>query len=198
MRSSLDPRAARTRQAIIDAVHVLVGEEQAAITVGAIVEQAQVSRSSFYTQFAGIDELALSVLNDALDDMGAVDTGGGDPHRRVGPGDPARQRILQFLQHLEENRALYTSVLSLPFSYLTYTRFIDTLAGHIAESIEAAGTGKDPVNVRFTSTFVAGGVLATVRLWLQSEPLATADDVVEELLALLPSDLSEDERRAVP
>ncbi len=185
LRSSADPRPGRTRQAILGAVHVLAGEEREAITVGDIVAQAQISRSAFYTQFAGIDELALSVLSEALDEMMVLDglrTDASESSR----SDVARMGLSAFVQHVEENRALYASVLSLPFTYLTYTRFIEALAARVAEAIEAAGLIDDQPRIRSTSTYVAGGLLAVLHLWLRGELPGTAETLVDELMALHP------------
>ena len=55
MRATSDPRAARTRQAIVNAVHELAHESPASPSVSDIVRRAGVSRSSFYTQFASMD-----------------------------------------------------------------------------------------------------------------------------------------------
>lgn len=182
---SPDPRPGRTRRAILDAVHSLAAEAVEEITVGDIVARAGISRSAFYVHFSGVDELALSVLSQALDEMSAIDRLLADPSEAT-RSDVARTGLSDFIQHVVDNRALYASVLSLPFTYLTYTRFVEALAVHVAKSIQAAGSASDETSVRATSTYFAGGLLAVLRLWLNGELPGTAEDLVEELIALQP------------
>lgn len=187
MRVSPDPRAARTRQSILNAVHVLAGEVKESITVGDIVAQAGISRSAFYTQFASLDELAQSVLSEALDQIGAEDVAddvsGPSPQRTAG-GDAARRGMTALVRHIDGHRALYASVLRLPFSYLAYAQLVDALAVHIAASIDPDGLTTSPRSVWATSAYVAGGTLAVLRLWLQGDLAGTAEEIVEDLLAL--------------
>lgn len=182
---SVDPRPGRTRQAILDAVHVLAGRAVDEITVGDIVTQAKISRSAFYTQFAGIDELALSVLTETLDDL-RVRLSQRVASPETDREDVTRSVLIAFVHHVEDNRALYTSVLSLPFTHLTHARFVDALAVHVADLIEAEGLIRDATRIRATSAYVAGGMLAVLHLWLSGEISGTAERVVEELIALRP------------
>jgi AcrR family transcriptional regulator len=166
-------------------VHVLAGRAVEEITVGDIVTQAQISRSAFYTQFAGIDELALSVLTETLDDL-SVRLSQRVASPETDREDVMRSVLIAFVHHVEDNRALYTSVLSLPFTHLTHARFVDALAVHVADLIEAEGLIRDATRIRATSAYVAGGMLAVLHLWLSGEISGTAERVVEELIALRP------------
>jgi len=188
MRVSPDPRAARTRQSILAAVHVLAAQGKESITVGDIVAQARISRSSFYTQFASLDELALSVLSEALDEIGTGEARGTFP-RRPAEGDTARWGMTAFVQHIDGHRALYASVFRLPFSQLAYAQFVDALAGHIAWSIDSTGVVTNRRSVMATSAYMAGGLLAVLRRWLQGDLEGTAEEIVEELLAIRPPEL---------
>lgn len=69
-----DPRPARTRAAIKDAVARLAERPGNDMTVNAITREAGVSRSAFYDQFSDLDALAIDMLAEVFRTYSTVDT----------------------------------------------------------------------------------------------------------------------------
>lgn len=184
MRASGDPRAARTRQAIIDAVHELAAEGGAAPSVSDIVRRAGVSRSSFYTQFADLDELAGVVLRQAFATIGTENVA----MRRVSgvSADEADHvAVGQLVAHVAEHRGLYQAWLAASPSF--HAEALDALTAQVRRVITlAAGSPRD-VPAEAEALYVAGGMLAVLRHWLQGDLPGTASDITDQILALRPS-----------
>jgi AcrR family transcriptional regulator len=171
MRTSGDPRVARTRQAILDAVATLAAHDKA-ISVSAIVRAAGIARSSFYTHFSGVDELAVTVLNGVFDAIGTEDIEL-RRHKVVSGAEAARHAQVRLVGHLAQHRALYASMLALPVTSAVYARAVETMP----EGLSATAV----------SIYTASGSLGLLAHWVLSEDPMPTDVMVEQLMALLPS-----------
>jgi AcrR family transcriptional regulator len=99
----MDRRQRKTRKAIFDAFEQLMNEEHyASVTVGQIIERADIGRSTFYAHFATKDDL----LDQMCVEMFAhvfegVET---DPHTHAHTQDPTMEGMLaHLLCHLRDN-----------------------------------------------------------------------------------------------
>jgi AcrR family transcriptional regulator len=183
MRASGDPRAARTRQAIIDAVHELAAEGGTAPTVSDIVRRARVSRSSFYTQFASVDELASVVLREAFMTIGTANlamlTDGS-----VSVAEASRVAVGQLVAHVAEHRGLYR--LGLAVTPSSHPEALAALAAQVRQAIAFEPGTHGGVPAETEALYVAGGILAVLRSWIQGDLVGAVDDITNQILALLP------------
>jgi AcrR family transcriptional regulator len=183
MRASGDPRAARTRQAIIDTVHELAAEGEAAPSVSDIVRRAGVSRSSFYTQFASVDELAGVILREAFMTIGTANLAmladGG-----VSVAEAGLVAVGQLVAHVAEHRGLYR--LGLAVAPSSHPEALAALAAQVRQAIALAVGTHGGVPAETEALYVAGGILAVLRSWIQGDLPGTVDDITNQILALLP------------
>jgi AcrR family transcriptional regulator len=195
MRASGDPRAMRTRQAIMDAVHALITEGESTPTVSQIVRRAGMSRSSFYTQFANMNELAAAVFRQAFTQVETADLAA----RRHGlAGAEATQTAVERLvRHVDEHRDFYRH--SFPATFAAHNEAVQALAAQLRESIPLVSSPPAGVSVDATAIYIAGGTLAILRAWVVGEVTGSVTDITNQIMALLPVWLvSPDQFSSVP
>ena len=185
IRASGDPRVARTRQAILDAVEILAAGDQP-ITVAAIVRTAGIGRSSFYTHFSGIDELAVAVLSGAFDAIGAEDLEL-RRHRVVSGAQAARVAQVRLVGHLVQHRALYASMLALPFTSAVYTRAVEGYAAQVRATIALLPEIPHGLSADAVAVYTASGSLGLLAHWIRSDDPVPADVLVDQLMSLVPA-----------
>ncbi|GMA27378.1 TetR/AcrR family transcriptional regulator [Arenivirga flava] len=181
-----DPRPARTRAAILAAVGTL-SERDEEITVPAIVAEAGISRSTFYTQFRDLDALAVRILTGAFAEIEALDL---ELRSTSSPIDAARATTAQLVAEFARRRALYASVLGSRTTTETHRAVSEAFAEQaLGTMLQTAPAHLDP---RIAAEYLAGGTLAVLTAWLLSDEPAPVETVQQQLLALLPTWLSSD------
>ena len=192
MRASQDPRATRTRQAIFDAVEVLDARTGTAVTVSAIVRAAGISRGSFYTHFADIDELAVTLLGYAFDEIGREDLA---RRQQVGVtgAEVARAALGHLVFHLHDHRSLYVAIFGLPATSQAFFQAVELCAFHMRQTFALLPNIPPLLDTEATATYVAGGTLTILSTWLRSREPSPPGDVVDLLFGLLPPWLAEPE-----
>jgi AcrR family transcriptional regulator len=185
IRSSADPRVARTRQAVLDAVETLAAGDDP-ITVAAIVRTAGIGRSSFYTHFSGIDELAVAVLSGVFEAIGAEDVEL-RRHRIVSGAEAARVAQVRLVGHLVQHRALYASMLALPFTSTVYTAAVEAYAAQVRATIALLPEQPLGISADAAAIYTASGSLGLLAHWVRSDDPVPADVLVDQLMALLPA-----------
>jgi AcrR family transcriptional regulator len=195
--SAVDPRAARTRQGIVDAVARLRSRSSDELAVTDIVREAAISRSSFYAHFAGLDELAIELLRRDFASAAPIASSGGAETR-----ESARDSYLRLVEHFSTQPSIYSSALGLPLSRRAYDEVIASYAEQLmasfapstaktAESTDSTvATGPSDVRVRVAATYVAGGTVMLLGSWIAGELPLSKEELVDELVALLPPWLS--------
>ena len=184
IRTSGDPRVARTRQAILDAVEELAAGDQP-ITVAAIVRAAGIGRSSFYTHFSGIDELAVEVLGGVFRTIGAEDVEL-RRNRVVTGAEAARVAQVRLVGHLVQHRALYASMLALPFTSAVYTQAVEGYAAQVRATIALLPEIPHGLSADAVAIYTASGSLGLLAHWVRSDDPVPADVLVEQLMSLVP------------
>jgi AcrR family transcriptional regulator len=164
-------------------MHELTEAGEVPLTVSTLVSRAGISRSSFYAQFASIDQLALEMLRGALADI----TAAGEVLRNtaeVSNEEFARASVGRLVAHVDENRVLYRSVLNIPVSY---REAVKTLETELRVAIPRVPASSGQVEHGVAAAYMAGGTVAVLSGWLHDPDSRTRDDVTEQMLALLPS-----------
>jgi AcrR family transcriptional regulator len=184
LRTSQDPRVERTRRSILDAVEILAAHEDP-ITVTAIVRTAGIGRSSFYTHFSGIDELAVAVLSGVFEMIGTEDVEL-RRNRIVSGAEAARLAQVRLVWHLVQHRALYASVLSLPFTSAVYTSAIEGYAAQVRATIALLPEIPHGLSADAVAIYTASGSLGLLAQWIRSDNPVSADVLVDQLMTLLP------------
>jgi AcrR family transcriptional regulator len=179
LQSSLDPRVARTRAAIVAAVHQLsdAGEEP---SVAAITRTAGISRASFYAHYASLDELADGIRREAFLAIG-------DLYRRDDRADAMRASQERLVAHFAENRILYAAVGALPVTKEAYLAGVRAMAAVIEEALRdhpARPAGLEP---EATARYIAGAAYGLLDAWVTGEIVLGEEELADHLTRLLPS-----------
>ena len=182
-RASMDPRAARTLKKIVDAVHELARDGTRSITVTDLIRRAGVGKTSFYSHFSGIDELALHVFLESFETPDSTE------HGESTRPDEARNLIEPLtvpaiVAHYAENRGLYETVLSVPQS----AEMLNTAIGVIADRLgmrDEHVAADHPDRVRHMIT--AAAILGALNAWVRGEVAANAEQLATTLNVLVTS-----------
>jgi AcrR family transcriptional regulator len=181
-----DPRPARTRAAIVEAVEKLVAYPETEISVNAVARAAGVSRSSFYAQFADLDDLAVAMLVDTFRDIGLDDLEG----RKTRDADLrtlARASSRRLVAHIGQRSAFYRASLEWRLSGRVHESVVSAYAQQVLATMAALGDRVPPHVVHEDAArFVAGGSVALLTAWLRDDAPAGQDAMAERLVAVMP------------
>jgi AcrR family transcriptional regulator len=179
-----DPRAARTRQGILAAVARLHSADGGDISVSDIVREAKISRSSFYAHFSSLDDLAVALLRQEFASVAA-------PAARAShPAASLRESYTRLVQHFSQRESIYSYALGLPLSRRAFDDVIAGYAEQVLASFDSPTSEADAIRARLAATYVAGGTVSLLSAWVADHHDISADQLVDELMALLPPWLS--------
>lgn len=185
-----DPRPARTRAAILDAIERL-GAKGSDLSVATIVAEAQLSRSSFYSQFKDLPDVAVQLMGELYEELDGAEArtpeAREDDGVRAGDGAraSARARTESLILELRRRRHLYAAVLGTAMSAEALREICGIIArGNLATVRRIAPEGVEPEKA---ALYTAAGSLAVLTEWLAEGARTPVDEVREELFALLPA-----------
>ncbi|MGW8482786.1 TetR/AcrR family transcriptional regulator [Microbacterium sp. NPDC055903] len=180
LQESADPRADRTRRRLFDAAQVLSAKD-ADVSVSALVREAGVSRSAFYTHFADLGELALRMLEPAFVEIAetAAAARDEDPHRAM------REAQDRLAAHVHADRALYRAAFLLPGGTLL-ERIREAMIAPIAAHIDAV---RPPTGLRaeLAARYVAGAATTVLADWVTGRIEASPAEIADHLYVLMPT-----------
>jgi AcrR family transcriptional regulator len=182
-RASNDPRAVRTRGAITAAVHSLIAEGEPSPSVSQIVRRAGVSRSSFYAQFANLDQLAAAVFSQAFTEIESASIAARATVAAAGP-ETTWQAVERLVRHVDAHRDFYSR--GFPATVAGHDEVIGALAAQLRASIPLVSSPPPGVSVEATAMWIAGGKLAVLRSWLTGQLAGSVEDITGQIMALLP------------
>ncbi|MBN9153709.1 MAG: TetR/AcrR family transcriptional regulator [Microbacterium sp.] len=161
----MDPRVARTRRSLQEALLALARERSLDdLTIGDIAEHAGVNRSSFYQHYSDKETLLADALETAIDDVArdfepsAVDIG----------EMPAE--LFAYLDHIDHNAALYRRILGDRGSAVVAARLRERIELIVAGAVDAAevATFRDvPTDV--VAAGIAGTALGVITAWVSRD-----------------------------
>jgi AcrR family transcriptional regulator len=188
----VDPRAQRSRDALVAAVYRLASERDVeAIAVTDVTSAAGISRDTFYRHADDAVDLLARALHGELSEALAgfhdmpVDT----PDGRSVFEAPARVLIEHVRDHAEVYRQTPGGRLAGRLRQVLVDISADILAGHLRRHPEIAPEDIDldnPVVFGMTVAYAAGGTVAAVESWLADGMTLSVDEAVAVLLAAAP------------
>ncbi|KFF59128.1 hypothetical protein JF66_13510 [Cryobacterium sp. MLB-32] len=180
-----DPRAERTRQLIFGAVSDLMSAEAANASVTDIVRGAGISRSSFYAHFSSLDDVASELVRAQFARIGSCMPAG----ERSGAGGRhvARAGYTRLVEHLVSHFPLYSRVLELPLTRSTYDSLVRDYSRRVVETAATPQFMPSGINAHMAATYTAAGALGLITSWMGGDFEASADEIVDELVTLLPT-----------
>jgi len=183
-----DPRAERTRQLIFGAVAQLISIGAVNASVMDIVRGAGVSRSSFYAHFSSLDDVASELVRTQFAHIEAVAPEPATPGESPAGGRrAARAGYTRLVEHLVLHFALYSSVLELPLTRSTYDCLVRDYSRRVVETAVTPEFAPEGTNAKMAATYSTAGALGLITSWMGGDFEASSDEIVEELVTLLPT-----------
>lgn len=180
-----DPRPARTRASIYTAVTALAasGIEP---NVRAVVAEAGISRSAFYAQFDGLDELATAMLTDTFREIG-VDAAAERASGNSGADVAAKRDAARLIYHLDTRRSFYKAMDGWKVGARSYDVLTTVFAEQIVQSMDVMGDViPKNINRSDAALYIAGGVVSLAMAWIRDPAPCTPTEMTDRLLALMP------------
>ena len=175
----MDRRQRRSRKAIFQAFSDLLSHRHyAQITVQDIIEQADISRSTFYAHFETKDMLLMELCCDIFDHIFAGEHCDYPQHSA-----DLQPRLAHILWHLQQRKALVLGILASEgnsmFMHYFRQRLQALFSLHTAEM-------NCPVPPDFLLNHLVGSFTETVYWWAQRDMADEPEVVAQHFMCLLP------------
>lgn len=185
-----DPRQARTRRALTDALlRLLENAPLDDITVTRLCREAAVHRTTFYGHADGVHAFAVSVVSRDLDELSRVDV----LSRSEAPTDSAARyfgALTAMLTHIAVERQLYRPLFASASRGALRSALEQRLRHRVVLALEVfaregapdvphGGAGEE------TAAFIAGGLVGVVEVW-SGESDEDAAAAARRILRLMP------------
>lgn len=176
-----DPRPARTRAAILDAIERL-GERGDDINVSAIVAEAGLSRSSFYSQFKDLGDVAVQLLSELVEREFSESR---PEDVRIVTREDALEDLRDLIAEFSGRRYLYAAVFSSSATINSVWRVSSVITHGIVTRLQwMMPPGLCPV---VAGNYFSAGLLAAIVDWLTTDQHLTQDELAEQLMRMLPA-----------
>jgi len=183
----MDRRQKKTREAIFTAFIELLSEKHYnKITVGEIIQRADVGRATFYAHFETKDFLLKELCEELFCHIFDATEAGGQGHRHIFNCDAPSSVILHLLQHLQKNDNNILELLACENNELFLKYFKENLKALIQKRPQILGDKKrgelpdDYWINHISSTFVE-----TVRWWLDNGMKESPETLSSYFLAVI-------------
>lgn len=159
---AMDPRIARTRRSLREALIALARERAVdEISVADIAEQAQINRSTFYQHYPDKGVLLADVLDAVIQDaMSAVTV----EHTSA----DLQQLLVGYLEHVRDNRALYQRIFSDAVSSGVQARMRERLEGLLMARMQPGQDMVGGLPSGIAAASITGAAVAIIATWVQS------------------------------
>lgn len=158
----MDRRQKKTRQAIFTAFKELLSKKSFShITVGEIIEKADVGRATFYAHFE-TKEYLLKELSDELFCHIFDSLNGEKGHQHIFSCTPPKSVFLHLLMHIQNNDFGITDLLSSENDGLFWEYFKNGLKGIVFEDIPDVS----PLPKEFVANHIVCSFAQTVKWWI--------------------------------
>jgi AcrR family transcriptional regulator len=159
----IDRRVTRTRTLLQDALIALIPERgYAAITVEDICETANIGRSTFYTHYAGKDELRSATIDAHLR----------LPSNRYPSADRDKSHLFAFslpmFEHAHTFRSLHRVLLASSEDTI-HDELRERIRRAVRSELIAKRIGEADVPVEFAVQFISGAFFAVLAWWVAAE-----------------------------
>jgi AcrR family transcriptional regulator len=185
LRVSRDPRALRTRAALLAATATLMHQAPESFTAERIADEAGVSRSSFYAHFTSPEAAAIEVFRETIEQIGR-DGASGLPQGSAHGRDFARAATAAVVKHVSENQDLYRAVLTMDLPSEAYSTVFADFGATVRAAVLSLERVPEHVDPSTAATYIAGGALAVLRERIASSHPIDQALLVEELVGMIP------------
>lgn len=166
----MDRRQRKTRHAIFRAfTDLLAQQDYDRITVGQILEKADISRATFYAHFETKDYLLKALCEELFAHVFEAESGN-DPHGRIFDCDAPDSVFLHLFSHLQKNDNNILELLSSRNNDLFLRYFKTNLTQLVERQISLFQDRKAPeLPEGFWVDHIASTFVETVRWWVEND-----------------------------
>ena len=183
----MDRRQKKTREAIFGAFTELLSKKHYnQITVGDIIERADVGRATFYAHFETKDFLLKEFCAELFCHIFDSTREGGEKHKHIFDCDAPACAILHLLRHLQKNDNNILELLSCENNELFLRYFKEGLKQLIQKQPQLFGSKKDGnIPDGYWINHISSTFVETVRWWLDNGMKESAETLSEYFLAVI-------------
>ncbi len=181
MENVMDRRRRKTREAIFDAFTKLLAEKKyERITVGDIIEGADIGRATFYAHFETKDYLLKEFCEELFCHLFDAEKDERHIHRHIFDCDFSESVFLHLFKHLQNNDRYILKLLSSDNNEL----FLRYFGQNLKELIEShlslfENVRKEGIPDDFWKEHIAAVFVQTVRWWVHSGMRENAEQITE-------------------
>ena len=188
----MDRRKRKTREAIFTAFSQLLSKKNySQITVGEIIEQADIGRATFYSHFETKDYLLKELCEELFCHIFDSTKEHDDEHRHIFDCDAPDSIFLHLFQHFSKNDNHILDLLSSENNdlFLRYfkTGLVDLIENQF-ETIEITKTKELPKD--FLVNHIASTFVETVRWWIDNKMQESPELITKYFLVAIHSESS--------
>ncbi len=183
----MDRRQKKTREAIFKAFIALLSKKRyEKITVGEIIEEANVGRATFYAHFETKDFLLKELCEELFCHVFDTAVGGREGHSHVFSCDTNVSLVLHLLKHFEKNDNHISELLVADSNELFLRYFKESLNALIQkEGVTFENKKPATVPMDFWVNHVSSTFVETVKWWVKNGRRESAEQLAEYFAALI-------------
>lgn len=185
MRNTTDDRVTSTRGTLVSAYRFAAEQQVSNLSVTWLCTHAQVGRSTFYTHFASVDELAIAAITADFGSISDQDIS----HRRSSSADRrriARDGLLALIHSLDASRSLVDYAVRVGSHADVLAGLIATFVEHIHATVALEYSSRSPEHKALIEEYVGAGTAHVLLSWLNDPSPLAPDELVDWLVDLLP------------
>lgn len=187
LRTLDDARSTSTRARLVAAYKTAAAEGIRHVGVSWLCNASGVARSTFYTHFLGVEDLAAFAVTQSLGRLAVEDL----EVRASGTSGAAAAHdgLEQVVATFTGSRDLLNYSFAQTSRAVVVDSIIDWFASYTRETVERAYADSTDDRVDLVTSFISAGVVRMIMEWLDAPGGITPEGIVDELMGLLPEAL---------
>lgn len=183
----MDRRQKKTRKAIFNAFTELLSKKHYnQITVGEIIDRADIGRATFYAHFETKDFLLKELCEELFCHVFDATEAGNEKHQHIFDCDAPSSVILHLLQHLQNNDNNILELLSCENNELFLRYFKEKLKELIRKQPQIFGSKKnDELPDGYWTNHVCATFIETIGWWLDNGMKESAETISDYFTKVL-------------
>lgn len=183
----MDRRQRKTRKAIFSAFTRLLSKKNFnQITVGEIIDEADVGRATFYSHFETKDFLLKELCEELFCHIFDAENSENHSHRHIFECDGSGSAFMHLFEHLKKNDNNILSLLSSQNNELFLRYFRVNLEGLVERHIELFEAKRDKnLPEKFWKNHIASTLVETIRWWIDNGAKESPKVITEYFLKVV-------------
>jgi AcrR family transcriptional regulator len=189
LRTAQDEQSLETRRRLVEAFRTAAAEDVARPSVTWICERSGVGRSTFYTHFATVDDLAVFAITETFAATSASDVAERTTHgqdRR----DITRAGLSRVVDALEATRDDLEYAVRIGSRAAVTERLVAEFASFTSGTVAAEFGDRSRAERDLVTGFVSAATVQGILWWLANPATMDRDAFIELLVELLPTQLT--------